>query len=249
MKKLNIQPSILQLIYIIIFVILFCIIIFTPTLINGKIQITEKLILEEETIEGILLGVFFLLGIVILNLYKQEVHKQEAQIIEIKNHKKVVENRLNDSDHYIGILNVQIQEIKALFNSINEYPENKADLKKTLHSFSERILGIVNSNWVLIRIIDCSNQKSIGEHFEIRYGFSSVYPHVSNKMIIENGSAPSFSTVISNPKNLNILVACVMPVDKISDDQRVFIQAIINEITKMFIILNSSYYRKGIIEQ
>jgi len=144
---------------------------------------------------------FFLLGIVILNLYKLEVFKKEAQIIEIKNHKKVVENSLNDSDQYIGIVNVQIQEIKALFNSINEYPETKVDLKKTFRSFSERILGIVNSNWVLIRIINCSTQKTIGKHFETRQGFSSVYPHVRNMMIIDNMSVTSFSTVISNPKN------------------------------------------------
>jgi hypothetical protein len=35
-----------------------------------------------------------------------------------------------------------------------------------------------------------------------------------------------------------------MPVDKITNDQHVFIQAIINEITKLFVILNSLYYKK-----
>ena len=53
-----------------------------------------------------------------------------------------------------------------------------------------------------------------------------------------------FSYVISNPGNLNILVSCIMPVDKISNDQRLFIQAIINEISKLFIILNSGYYKQ-----
>jgi hypothetical protein len=36
-----------------------------------------------------------------------------------------------------------------------------------------------------------------------------------------------------------------MPIENISDDQRVFIQAIINEIIMLFIILNSSYYKNG----
>ena len=35
-----------------------------------------------------------------------------------------------------------------------------------------------------------------------------------------------------------------MPVDEISNDQHIFIQAIINEITKLFVILNSLYYKK-----
>jgi hypothetical protein len=34
-----------------------------------------------------------------------------------------------------------------------------------------------------------------------------------------------------------------MPTEQIHKDQRVFIQAIINEIIMLFIILNSSYYK------
>jgi hypothetical protein len=63
-------------------------------------------------------------------------------------------------------------------------------------------------------------------------------------MIIEKQPVLPFSYVISNPENLNILVSCIMPVDKITNDQHVFIQAIINEITKLFVILNSLYYKK-----
>ena len=63
-------------------------------------------------------------------------------------------------------------------------------------------------------------------------------------MIIEKETVLPYSYVISNPKNLNILVACIMPVDKITNDQHVFIQAIINEVTKLFVILNSLYYKK-----
>ena len=62
-------------------------------------------------------------------------------------------------------------------------------------------------------------------------------------MVIKEESVTSFTSVISNPENLNILVFCIMPVDKISDDQRIFIQAIINEVTKLFVILKSSYYK------
>ncbi len=103
--------------------------------------------------------------------------------------------------------------------------------------------GIVNSNWVLFRIIDSNTRKTISECFETRQGFSSHYPHISNKMIVENQFMKSYTTVISNPQNLNILVCCALPIDKINSDQLVFIQAIINEIIMLFIILNSSYYK------
>jgi len=68
--------------------------------------------------------------------------------------KKTAEEKMNDSFKYIGEINVQIQEIKSIFNKINKYPETKSDFKKTLRFFSERTLGMINVDWVLFRIID-----------------------------------------------------------------------------------------------
>ncbi|HEX7410993.1 MAG TPA: hypothetical protein VF298_02510 [Bacteroidales bacterium] len=244
MKKVNFRPSFLQILYLIIYLLLFSFIIYTPTLISGPLHITEKLIIEEETIEGSLLGILFVLSILILNLYKHEVNKHKELINKINIDKKKVEKRLIDSDQYIGMINVQIQEIKSIFNNINKYPESKDDLKKTFQFFGERVLGIVNANWVLFRIINNTNHRTLSEQFETRQGYTYDYPHISNKMIIENQLVLPFTFVISNPQNLNILVFCVIPVEKISNDQLVFIQAIINELTKLFVILNSSYYKK-----
>jgi hypothetical protein len=244
MKKINLHPSFLQIIYLIIFIILFAFIIYTPTLIKGPVNLTPKLILEEETFEGFLICVLFIISILIFNLYKREVNKHKELLREIKNEKKKIEERLYDSEQYIGIMNVQIQEIKSIFKSVDEYPETKDGLKKAFTYFGERVIGIVNSNWVLFRIIDSNTQRTICEHFGTRRGFSNGYPHVSNKLIIEKQPILPFSYVISNPKNLNILVSCIMPANEISNDQHIFVQAIINEITKLFVILNSVYYKK-----
>jgi hypothetical protein len=244
MKKIKFQPSFLQILYLIIFVILFAVIIYTPTLIKGPVSLSSKLILEEETFEGSLICILFIMSILIFYLYNREVKKHKELINKINTEKKKVEDRLNDSERYIGVMNVQIQEIKAIFNSINEYPDTKDGLKKAFIFFGERVIGIVNSEWVLFRIIDNNTQRTICEHFGTRKGISYSYPHVSNKMIIEKLSILPFIYVISNPGNLNILVSCIIPVDEISNDQRLFIQAIINEITKLFVILNSEYYKK-----
>lgn len=245
MKKIRSTPSFLQISYLINYLILFLFIIFTPVLIRGPIHLTEKFIIEEETIEGSLLGILFILSILILNLYKREVDKHKELIIKINTDKKKVEERLLDSDHYIGILNVQVQEIKSIFTNIDKFPESKDDLKKTYRFLGERVLGIVNSNWVLFRIINRNTLRTINEQFETRQGFSFDFPRVSNKMIIEKNTDLPYTSVISSAQNLNIIVFCILPIDKISKDQLVFIQAIINEIAKMFVILNSSYYKNG----
>jgi len=154
MKKINLHPSYLQILYLIIILILFSFIIYTPTLISGPVHITKRLMLEENTIEGILLGILFIVSILILNLYKQEVNSHKELIHKINQDKKKVEERLHISDQYIGKVNVQIQGIKSIYNSIDNYPKSKTELKKTLTYFGQRILGIVSSNWVLIRIMN-----------------------------------------------------------------------------------------------
>jgi hypothetical protein len=184
-------------------------------------------------------------NILILNLYKKEVSRQKELIKKINNDKKSVEERLDDSFRYIGQVNVQIQQIRSIFNNYEKFPETRNDFKKTLFYFSERVFGIVNGNWVLFRIIDPVSGKTIREQFETRHGFSSVHPHVSNRLIIEGQCCPPYTTIISNPQNLNIVVCCILPVDRISNDERIFIQAITNEITMLFVILNSIYYIKS----
>ncbi len=245
MKKLYFQPQFLQTIYLIIIILLFSVIVVTPKLISSPLYISEKLIIEEEVIEGSLLFILFFLSILIFNLYKHEVYKQKELIKKINYDKKSAEEKLDYSFKYIGQINVQIQQIKSIFNNYNKFPETKNDFKKTLFYFSERVFGITDSNWVLFRIINCNNGKTIKEQFETRHGHTFENPHISNKMIIEKQSCSPFATVISNPQNLNILACCILHTDKISNDERVFIQAITNEITMLFIILNSSYYKKS----
>ena len=62
-------------------------------------------------------------------------------------------------------------------------------------------------------------------------------------MIVENRQLKSHTTVIYSSDNLDILVFCVLPADKISQDERIFIEAIIDELTKLFVIINSLYYK------
>ncbi len=244
MKKLNLQPSSLEILYLLINLLLFSVIILTPILIHGPLYLTEKLIIGEEIAEGTLLCILFFLSILIFNLYKHEVLKHKELINKINNDKKSAEDKLDDSFKYIGQINVQIQQIKLIFNNYSKLPETKNDFKKTLYFFSERVFGITTANWVLFRIIDSETSKTINEQFEIRHGYTFDYPHISNKMIIEKQSCSPFTAIISNPQNFKILVCCILPVDNVSNEERIFIQAITNEITMLFVILNSSYYNK-----
>jgi len=217
--------------------------IFTPIIITGSMHVRKKFIIDEDVMEALLLSFLFALNLLIFKFYRQKTSKQEELINKIEHDKKTTDEKLFDSLRYIGKVNVQIEEIKSMFNTTNAYPETKNDFKKSARMLSERILGIVNTNWALCRIINIDTHRTIYECFETRQGFSCRYPHVSNKMIVEKQLVSPFTTVILNPLNLNVLICCVMPVESINTDQHVFIQAIMNEITKLFIISNSSPYK------
>ncbi len=240
MKKINFRLSYLQVIYLMIYVILFLVIIYIPELVSGPVRITKKLILEEEFAEGILLGVLFLVSILILNSYKKESLRQKELINKINNEKKTVEERLNETFRYIGKINVELMEIKDTFNASIRFPETKSDFKKTLHFYSERVFGISDTDWVMFRIIDYNTQKTVIEHFDTRNGKESEYPHISNRLIIEKESFYPFGGIISNPQILNIFSCCILSKNEIGNDEKIFIQAITNEITMLFIIMNSS---------
>ena len=244
MKKVKSNPAFLQVLYLIIFFVLFGLVVYVPHAINNPLHVTEKFIIEEEVIESILLAVLLLLNVLIFSLYKKEVVRQKELVTKMKNDNKSIHEKLDDSFRYIGQVNVQIQQIKSIFNSSDRFPKTKNDFKKTLLFYSERIFGIVNVDWVLFRIINSTTARTISEQLETRHGMPLEYPHISNKMILERQACLSCTTVVENPPDLNISVCCVLPIENITVEERVFIQAITNEITMIFIYFSSTYYKE-----
>ena len=96
-----------------------------PILITGSVHITEKFIIDEEIAEVILLGILFSLSVLMFRLYRRESTKHEELIKKMKEEKKTTEEKLFDSLSYIGKVNVQIEEIKTIFNTTNRYTGNK----------------------------------------------------------------------------------------------------------------------------
>lgn len=244
MKKINFHPSSLQVIYLIIYVALFALIIYIPKLISGPFRITENIIIAEEIIEGSLLAILFFVNIWILSLYRHEASRQKDLIKKIEDDTKAANEQLQDSHKYIGRINVQIQEIKSIFNKAINFPVTRNEFRKTCLYLCERVLGIVNSEWVLFRIIDRTSRKTICEQLGTRPGVKTNYPHIGNKNILESKICQPYTSVISDPQNLNLITCCILPVDEISNDERIFIQAIADEVTIMFIIFNYTYREK-----
>lgn len=245
MKIFNIQLSFLRVLYLILYVILAAVVFIIPILIQDNVYLTKQLIVDEEIVEGTLLIILFLLSILLSVLYKQELTRQH-NIIKLKEaeHKTTLE-KLDESFRYIGKINIQIKEIVSLLNTSYSYLDTENNFKKVLMLFCDRVLNVVNVDWVLFRIIDIDSKKTITERFQTREGVSRQFPQLNNKIIVENQISPEITSIVSNKSNLNIVISCNLPIVQLQSDQRKIIEAFVNQLSMLFIIFNSSYYKYG----
>jgi hypothetical protein len=204
---------------------LIMLIIFTPLFIKEGVSI-----LDEELLEVILSVVLFSVGFLIYSLYQREIAK----------HQKSLEETLN----YIGSINIQIDHIRSIFNGMNKFPETKNDFKKILKFLAGKALGIISADWVLLRIVETENTKTLAELFQARGKVALVKHEISNKNLVMEKSCEGCSVVESNQDNFKIQAYCVIP-QEIDDEQRTLIQAIINNLAMIYLIFSSGYYKNN----
>jgi len=208
--------------------------------------LTDQLIIEEEYAEGVLLSILLILSLLLSYLYKHELDHRKNLIQVMKNENKTALKNLVDSFKYIGIVNIQLREMKTIFNTDYLNQETKIDIKKAIIFFSERVLNIVSADWVLFRIIDINTQDTITERFQSRGDAPCQYPHICNKMIVENQISQNSVTIISNRTYFNIVTSCNLPTININKDQHFFINAIVNQLNMLFVVLNSAHYKNDV---
>jgi len=237
-------------IYIAILVLLFSLIICTPYLITNKVSLTNNILIDEELVEGLLIALLLVIGYVASARYRKELDKYRGQITELSVKKADVESRLTDAFKYIGAMNVQIEEIHSLFLSLNKYPEDKKDFKNSLSFLAQRVLGIVNVDWVIFRIINVESLKTVREYSETRGNAVLLKHNISNKALVGTKAVDGCNVISSDQKNLTIKVSCIIPSgDHLTATQTGLVKTIVNALEMLFIIFASQYYRKGYFKQ
>jgi hypothetical protein len=192
--------------------------------------------LSDESSEFIFITTLFFLMTIIYRFYAKELKKNKI-------YQEGLEERLRETFKYIGSVNLQIEEMKKVFSDV-KYPENKKDLHALFINMSERILGIVSADWVLLRIVDINNWSTLHEHFIVRGNKNVERIKFDNKSLSKKVSSDSSQTIIkSTLENFNIKAFCILPIT-ITKDQEFMIKSIINQLEMMFIVFNSLYYKK-----
>jgi len=136
-------------------------------------------------------------GFFIIRLYRKEVRLRQE-----REHK--LEKKLNDSFQYIGKLNVQLQEMYSSFSGIDKYPTSKKDFKEITSFLLDKILGIVNVEWVMFRIIDLKTKRTLKEGSKARGGAIVLKYELSNFDILEGNLSQEYKIVKADNKSWQV---------------------------------------------
>lgn len=226
----------LRALYATIGVAILLVALLTPFLAEGVTLI------REEFAEVTLLVILLAAGYVARALYLRETERAKSQIADLESGRRTLEERLDEAFRYIGRLNVQIQEIESIFTHIDKYPETRNEKRKALRFLAEKILGVVGTDWVFVRIVDRERNRTLGEHWATRDP-GATRPNVSNTDLVNRNTPGGFTVVESSQDSFSINTYCVLP-GPVERRHRILVEAIANQAEMLFLIFSSEYYKE-----
>lgn len=199
-----------------------------PWLIRGPLWLAT-----EETIEVIVLACLLSLAYVVNFLYLREFGR-------LRRYQVNLEDRLQDTFKYIGSVNLQMEEMRQAFANFKKYPENKKDIRTVFVYFSEKILGMVNADWIILRIIDIKTGRTLREDKFTRNNQVITFSKFDNRDILEGRCKLDQCTIVkSDQENLNIKACCILSAHLNNEDQEFFVRSMINQLEMLFIVFSS----------
>jgi len=215
-------------------------IIFTPYIVRSGFTF-----MEEQLTEAVFITLLFAAGSAVFWFYRKESRVNRNRLSQLQQEKGTLESRLTDAFAYIGSVNIQIHEIKSIFSEMGDFPETKKDFAHILRFLAERVLGMVNCDWVVLRIIDVKSLKTLRSHSQTRGNIIALKHKISNKDLAAGKPSNEFTAVRSGQNNFRITTFCILSPTKLSSDDNVFLKAVVNQLEMLFLIFTSNYYNDG----
>jgi hypothetical protein len=240
LNPMNSKVKLLERTYLWILVAILLLIVFTPFIIRSGFSLVQ-----EEIAEVVAIALLFTVGYVVLLAYRKEVKDNRNNLTRLKQDKGLLESRLSEAFRYIGTLNIQIEEIKSAFSEIQKFPENKKDFQNILQFLAERTLSMVNAEWVILRIIGTEDLDTLSESSETRGNDLLLKHKISNRALASNGKFEGLTVVGSAQENFRIKTFCILPKEKLSNEGKIFIRAIVNQLEMLFVIFTSTHYKNS----
>ena len=225
--------------YMVIITLLLSAVVFTPVFISQPLVLIKKYVIQEDVAEAALISILLLIAYLLSKAYKKELKKYRQATSRLSRGNRDLSGKLTDAFKYIGGVNVQIEVIRSICCGLRRYAKTENEFKNDLALFARKTLGIVNADWVVIRIISQSSLRTIKEHLETRKNQNFFIKGISNKAIVANQTIKGFSVVASHHDNSMIRVACVFPEKSLVEEEKILLEAITNQIEMLYFIFVS----------
>ena len=233
------KTKLLEFTYMVTIALLLSAVVCTPIFIRHHFLLFKKYVIQEDVMEAVLIIILLLIAYLLSNVYKKELRKYRQEARRLSRDNCDLSSKLTDAFKYIGGVNVQIKEIRSIFCGPRRYPATENEFRKDLTLFARKVLGIVNADWVVIRIIRQTNLRTIKEHFEPRKKAIFFIKGISNKAIVANQAIDGYSFVASRQGNSMIVIACVFPKKSLDEEEKILVEAITHQIEMLYLIFVS----------
>ena len=188
-------------------------------------------IIDEELLETIIIAFLFTIGFILNRIYEKELRLNKKQLTQAWMH--------------VGENNVLTESFQKSLLNINRFPDNKKDLNLLLNDISQKILAMINCQFISFRIIKPKEIKTLCEYSQARNPYENPEIKISSKQLLNNEKSDNYEIITSSITNPNIMVYCIISKIKINKYQKIFIQKIINDLTMIYLIYKSGLNRQS----
>jgi len=233
-RKLKILAGV----YLSVLLVLLLCVCMTPLVIQHGIStgLPHKLIIEEETLETLLIVTLFGISFLLLRGFMRTLKTYRLAADQVAEENATLLSRLAEAFTYIGTVNVEIHEIQSVLCGIDGYPQSKKEFKRCLDRLTVKAMAIAGTPWIAIRVIDRGCGRTIKEHAVERQKGALPLVTMGNRDILDGRRVEGFETIRSRQKNLDLLTVCILPNRPLSEAERVLLTAILKQVEMLLLL-------------
>lgn len=227
-------------IYVVVLAALLVCLAATPLLIQKGIFITQRIIIEEDSLESLLIMILMVTSFFMIKGFKNVLKAYRHMANQAGIETSRLECRLSEAFSYIGTVNVEMKEIHSILNSVEHYPKTRKEFKLLMKELTAKLMAFTGAPWMVIRLIDRRCGRTITEHAEISLKDNLPSPIISNRAILENRLVDGMRTIHSSQHDLALQTVCILPAISLSEESIMLTTAIVNQIELFFMLVTSN---------
>lgn len=232
-------------VYLAVLVILLLSVITMPLLIRHGFPVTSKFIIEEETLETILIVLLFAASYFILRGFNRALKAYRRAAVRAGRDKSRLISRLAEAFKYIGTVNVEFKEIQSILCGTDRYPRTKREFKQLVEDLAAKVMAVTGTPWAVLRIISQCSGRTIKEFAAEQRAGLLPSATMGNRAILEGRYVEGRRTIGLRQRNLDQLTVCIIPSVELSEEQIVLVEAITNQVEMLYMLHQAGCLHKN----